>query len=100
MGLGQTHKQEFKMLSTCTTKKKRRLVQVEWKWCGGLSKDNFKHKASHGPQPLGGGTTPFPIVYFVPFHADYIQMSLFFGTLVVPKFWMFIFFEIKSVLRV
>jgi hypothetical protein len=35
---------EFKMKSTCTTKKKGRLVLVEWKWCDELSKDNFKHK--------------------------------------------------------
>jgi len=32
------------MKSTCTTKKKGRLVQVECKWCDELSKDNFKHK--------------------------------------------------------
>jgi hypothetical protein len=44
MGLGRTHKQEFKMRSTCTTKKIRQLVQAEWKWHDGLSKDNFKHK--------------------------------------------------------
>ncbi len=44
MGLGQTYKQEFKMKSTYTTKKRRRLVQVEWKWCDKLSRDNFKHK--------------------------------------------------------
>jgi len=33
-------------------------------------------------QPLGGGTTPLPIVYYVPLHEDYIQMSLFPG---IPK---------------
>jgi len=44
MGLVQIHKQKFKMISTCTTKKKRWLVQVEWKWCGELNKDNLKHK--------------------------------------------------------
>jgi hypothetical protein len=44
MGLGWTHKWEFKMKSTCTTKKIGWLVQVEWKWCSGLDKDNFKHK--------------------------------------------------------
>ncbi len=32
------------MKSICTTKKRRRLVQVEWTWCNKLSKDNFKHK--------------------------------------------------------
>jgi hypothetical protein len=44
MGLEQTHKQEFKIKSTCTTKKRERLVQVEHKWCDGFSKDKFKHK--------------------------------------------------------
>jgi hypothetical protein len=44
MGLGQTHKRKFNMRSTCTTKKRGQLVQVEWKWCDGLSKDNLKHK--------------------------------------------------------
>jgi len=44
MGLGWTHKQELKMMSTCTTKKRRRLMQVEWKWCDEFSRDNFKHK--------------------------------------------------------
>jgi hypothetical protein len=42
--LKQTHKQKFKMTSTYTTKKKRRLVQVECKWCDEFSKENFKHK--------------------------------------------------------
>ncbi len=32
------------MRSTCTTKKRRQLVQVEWKWCNGVSRDNLKHK--------------------------------------------------------
>jgi hypothetical protein len=44
MGLGRTHKQEFKMISTYTTKKKGQLVQVEWKLCDRLTKDNLKHK--------------------------------------------------------
>ncbi len=44
MGLGWTHKREFKMRSTCTTKKRGKLVQVEWKWCDGRNRDNFKHK--------------------------------------------------------
>jgi hypothetical protein len=44
MGLEWTHKQELKMSSTCRTKKRRQLVQVEWKWCGRLNRDNLKHK--------------------------------------------------------
>ncbi len=58
MGLGRTQKREFKMMSTCITKKRRRLMQVEL-------------------QPLGGGTNRLPILYYVPFHEDYIQMSIF-----------------------
>ncbi len=38
------HKREFKMRSTYITKKRRRLMQVEWKWCNRLSWDNFRHK--------------------------------------------------------
>ncbi len=44
MGLGQIHKQRFKMKSTYIIKKRRWLMQVEWKWCGRFSRDNFKHK--------------------------------------------------------
>jgi hypothetical protein len=32
------------MKSTYTTKEKGRLMQVEFKWCNKLSKDNLKHK--------------------------------------------------------
>jgi hypothetical protein len=32
------------MKSTYTTMEKRWLIQVDYKWCDGLSKDNFKHK--------------------------------------------------------
>jgi len=32
------------MKSTYTTKDKRRLMQIEWKWCDEFSKDNLKHK--------------------------------------------------------
>jgi hypothetical protein len=54
------------------------------------------------PFPLGGGTIPFPIVYFMLLHKDYIQMSFFPGIskwesqnwiLVIPKLWMFISFS-------
>jgi hypothetical protein len=44
MGLGQTHKWEFKMRSNCTITKRGQLVQVEWKWCIELKRDNLKHK--------------------------------------------------------
>ncbi len=44
MGLRQTHKQKFKMKLIYKTKKRRRLMQVERKWCGKLSRDNLKHK--------------------------------------------------------
>ncbi len=35
---------KFKIKSTCTTKKRKQLVQVECKWCNILSKNNLKHK--------------------------------------------------------
>jgi hypothetical protein len=44
MKLGRTHKRKFKMRSTYTTKKRGRLMQVEWKWCNGFNRDNLKHK--------------------------------------------------------
>jgi hypothetical protein len=44
MGLGRTHKQEFKVKPTCITKKRGQLMQVKWKWCGGLNRDIFKYK--------------------------------------------------------
>jgi hypothetical protein len=34
----------FKMKSTCTTKKRGQLMQIEWKWCDRLSRDDLKHK--------------------------------------------------------
>jgi hypothetical protein len=37
-------------------------------------------QALHGSQPLGKNTIPLPIIYFVPFRRDYIQMSLFLRT--------------------
>jgi hypothetical protein len=47
----------------------------------------------HCLQSLGGGITPLPIVYFVPLCGDYIQMSLFLGTLTIPKIWTLISFS-------
>jgi len=44
MGLEQIHRREFKIRSTCTTKKRKQLMQIKWKWCGGLGTNNFKHK--------------------------------------------------------
>jgi hypothetical protein len=32
------------MKSSYTIKKRKWLVQVEWKWCDEFSKDNFKYK--------------------------------------------------------
>ncbi len=64
MGLGWTHKREFKMKSTCTTKKKKQLMQVEWKWCDAFNKYNLNKtcvwgclqksiQVIHSSQPLG-----------------------------------------------
>ncbi len=32
----------------------------------------------HSPQPLGKGTTPLPIIYFMTLNEGYIQMAFFF----------------------
>jgi hypothetical protein len=44
MGLRWIHKKKFKMKSTCTTKEKRRLLQIKRKWCTRLNSINFNHK--------------------------------------------------------
>jgi hypothetical protein len=44
MKLRQTYKQKFKMRSIYTTKKRGHLMQVEWKWCIKLNRDNMKYK--------------------------------------------------------
>jgi hypothetical protein len=60
-------------------------MQVKWKWCSELNRDNLKHKFYIARNLWEEAPLPSPIVYFVPFHKDYIQMSLFPGT---PK-WVF-----------
>jgi hypothetical protein len=95
MGLGWTHKQKFKMKSTCTTKKRGRLVQIECKWCNEFNKNNLKHKLCT-THTLEGGTTPLLIVNFVTLRKGYIQMTFFpktpkIGTFVVLTFWTFIY---------
>jgi hypothetical protein len=52
-------------------------MQVEWKWCGGFSKNNLKHKlyTTHNLQE----EAPLPSLS-MPFRKDYIQMSLFLET--------------------
>jgi len=63
MELGWTHKVEFKMRSTYIIKEKRQLLQVKWKWCSELSKDNFKHKIykTHNLWE----ETPLPSLYYI-----------------------------------
>jgi hypothetical protein len=80
MGLWWIRKREFKMISTCITKKIGRLVQVEWKWCDEFSKDNLKHKLYMARNLWVEASFSFSVIYFVPFHGDYIQMSLFLRT--------------------
>jgi hypothetical protein len=102
MRLGQTRKREFKMKSTCTTKKRGRLVQVKWKWCNGLNRDNLKHKLYMTRKfweeaPLSsllyilcmsmGSTSKCHFSPRLPSGSPII------GILVVPKFWIFIFFS-------
>ncbi len=72
--------------STYTTKERGWLVQVECKWCDGLNRDNLRHKLYTSLQPLGGGTTPLPIIYYVIFCEGYIQMTFFLETLLSQNF--------------
>jgi hypothetical protein len=101
MGLGQTHKREFKMMSTCTTKQIRRLMQVKWKWCGRLNRDNLKHKL-HTAHNLWE-ETPFPSLEYTlclfvgttskcHFFPGLLSGSPKTRTFIVPKFWTFIYF--------
>jgi hypothetical protein len=49
-------------------------------------------QALHGLQPLGGGITPFPIIYFVTLHGGYIQMTFLLDYQVgVPKLGLLLF---------
>jgi hypothetical protein len=98
MGLKRTHKQEFKMRSTCTTKKTKQLMEVKWKWCSGFNK-NFKHKFY----------TTHNLWEEAPFRSLYYSLCLSTGTtskchfspklplgtaiLVFPKLWTFISFS-------
>jgi hypothetical protein len=72
MGVRRIHKQEFKMKSTYTTKERGWLVQVECKWCSGLTKDNLIHKLYTTHNLWGRGTTPHLVVYYVILHGGYI----------------------------
>jgi hypothetical protein len=65
-------------------------MQVKWKWCGRFNRDNLKHKLYTARNLWKEAPLSSPIIYFVPFCEDYIQMSLFLGTFIVPKFWMLI----------
>jgi hypothetical protein len=52
------------------------LMQVEWKWCSEFSKENFEHKLYMTCNLWE--EAPFPsLLYSMPFHENYIQMSLF-----------------------
>jgi len=92
------HKREFKMRSTYITKKRRRLMQVEWKWCNRLSWDNFRHKlymartfgSRHHSPPYSilcaslWGLHPNVTFPILPNGSPKIEI------LVVPRFWTFI----------
>jgi hypothetical protein len=64
------------MISIGTTKTRGWLMQVEWKWCSEFSRENFKHKLYMTCNLWE--EAPFPsLLYSMPFHENYIQMSLF-----------------------
>jgi len=52
-------------------------MQIEWKWCGGFNRDNLKDKLYITRNLWEKAPFPSLIVYLVPLHGDYIQMSLF-----------------------
>ncbi len=64
MGLEETHKQKFDMKLTKTAKQRGQLVQIGWKWCNRLNRDNFKIKLT---QPTTFGrkhhSPPYNICY-------------------------------------
>jgi hypothetical protein len=80
------------MKSACTTKKKRQLMQVEWKWCSKFSKDNLKHKfyIAHNlweEAPLPSITTTSKCHFSPRLPSGSPKI----GTLIIPKLWMFIY---------
>jgi hypothetical protein len=104
MELGWTHKVEFKMRSTYTINERRQLLQVKWKWCSELSRDNLKHKIfkTHNLWE----ETPLPSLYYIMcFYVKTISKRHFSPrlsnvspkttTLVVPKLWKLISFSNK-----
>jgi len=104
MELGQTHKVEFKMRSTYTTKKRGRLLQVKLKWCGEFSRDNLKHKIYTALNLWK--ETPFPSLYNTMCFSARTTSKRHFSLrvpsaspktriLVLPKLWKFISFSNK-----
>ncbi len=76
-------------------------MQVEWKWCGGLRKDNLKHKLYMACSLWK--ESPLPSLYYNFYLFVGIKSKCHFSpkvpsgspkiwTLVVPKLWMFISF--------
>jgi hypothetical protein len=102
MGLGRIHKQKFKIKSTYTMKKRRRLMQVKWKWCGGLSRDNLKHKLYMACNLWEEALLP-SLLYTLCLSMGTTSKCHFLlrppngnpkiGTFVVPKLWTFIYFS-------
>jgi hypothetical protein len=82
------------MKSTCKTKERGQLVQIECKWCNKLNRDNLKHKFYMTYNFWEEAPLPSIIIYSMTFHKGYIQMTLFFRT---PKWesqnWDFYCFE-------
>jgi len=90
------------MRSICTTKKKRRLMQVEWKRCDIFNKDNFNHEFYTTHNLWEEASLPSPIVCFVFFAGTTSKCHFSLGlpsgspktrTFVVQKLWMFISFS-------
>ncbi len=90
------------MKSTCTTKKREQLVQVEWKWCDKINKNNLKHKL-YTTRNLWEEAPPPSLQYILclsvgmtskcDFSLGFPSGSPKIGTLAIPKLQTFISFS-------
>jgi hypothetical protein len=85
------------MKSTCVIKERKRLVQVECKWCDKFSRENFKHKLYMTCNLWEEAPLPSTTLWFFAwvtskwhFFLGFPNESPKIGTLIVPKLWMLI----------
>jgi hypothetical protein len=96
--------ESLKTSSTCITKKRGRLMQVEWMWCSELSRNNLKHKLYLACNLWE--EAPHPSLYYIMCLSTRMTSKCHFSlrfpsgsgspkikTFVVPKLWTFLFFS-------